>query len=177
MKTNYKKITVAYGEPTVTKLQLPDEPWAKQLYAPEVCVLSDGACKTCSTTFGCLEGRIYLKGSDTVVGLPCQSVLGESWKAKRHTLCQLTVDQLQELAKTSNGFVLKLKADDMVLIPSGFIITNAADEATQYVRWPISSDTQDNYRVMHTLSTLLHEFSEVRNERTGYPQFLQFLQE
>eukprot|EP00959_Pyramimonas_sp_CCMP1952_P322047 6738778-Pyramimonas_sp.AAC.1 len=66
---------------------------------------------------------MYLDGSETLVCLPYDSVPGASWREKRRSLHQMTIDQMNTLVDQAKGTIaLVTNTDAGLLIPSGFLV-------------------------------------------------------
>ena len=61
----------------LNKHLLPDEPWAHKVYELDVVLTSKSHTNIAATHYGSIEGRLYLEGHDTVVGLPIDKVEAE----------------------------------------------------------------------------------------------------
>ena len=133
--------------------------------------------KTSATQYASCEIRCYIQGSaeDVIAGIPVHKVDGENWREKRRTLQRLTIDDMNTLIGSTGGFVLTPKAGDVVVLPTGFILATAS-ASSSYVRWITSGDVEDTSRVIACLDAMCSEYPEVRNPKTGYAEFLDFLQ-
>jgi len=160
----------------LNKHLLPDEPWAHKVYELDVVLTSKSYANIAATHYGSIEGRLYLEGHDTVVGLPIDKVEGSTWEDKRQTLSLMSVDEINKVVKDTGGFVLKCSEKSIVLLPSGFLILSASVDAC-YIRYPVSGDSMDTQRVVSTLETLVSQCPECRDPRSCYPQFLSSLKD
>ena len=116
------------------------------------------------TTTNCtLEARIYLAGSETVVGIPVDAVPGQTLREKRAHVSDLTIDAMLCLCKDKKGFTCTLTSNKnfLYLIPSGYIVAWASNGATS-LRWGVSSDEQDSARVAHMCKIGITVFPEFR---------------
>lgn len=158
-----------------TRMVLPDEDWAKKVYAFEISASAENHTIMSPTRFGCCEGRILLDGSETVCAIPMNGIEGDSLVQKRAFLNQMTIDAFQRfLEKTPNVFISKLTANNMVLIPSGFLLC-VASHGSMVFRWSVSGDSVDSSRVRTTLQQLMKSYKEYMLPTHGVIQLTQFL--
>jgi len=160
-----------------TVCMLPQQPWASKVFMPEMFHTTDHDVNVFTTNNGMCEGRIYLSGSEAIVGIHYDDIAGDSFRAKRHTIAGMTIDQLGEQIKEKKGFAMRCsaEAERLVIIPSGRIVVNASSGAT-YLRWGIYCDDSDLGRVHMMLQKVLEAFPEYRNVSFPALPFLEFLE-
>ncbi len=93
---------------------------------------------------------------------------------KRRNLSVLTGDGMVTLIRETGGFVMKPQKNDVVLLPSGFVMMSASNTCV-YDRWVVSGDQDDARRVSSMLESLITEFTETRNPASGHPAFVEYL--
>ena len=153
-------------------------PWANKVNCPELIVVDERKAKStkiCSSFFASVEVRIYLEDDDVIMGLPFDKIQGSTFRAKQTFLRNLSIDAMKALVVSAGGSLVKPKAGELVVLPSGFVYASATIKTT-FLRWVASSDMDDNRRVMAMLELLTKEFSEFRAPGTGHVQFLEHLQ-
>ncbi len=101
-------------------------------------------------------------------------VPGNTRKEKRRNLSVLTGDGMVTLIRETGGFVMKPQKNDVVLLPSGFVMMSASNTCV-YARWVVSGDQEDARRVSSMLESLITEFTEIRNPASGRPAFVDYL--
>ena len=130
-----------------------------------------------TTNSATVEARLYLKGSESIVGVPYESEPGENFRAKRVALGQMPVDDVQTLVNEQGGFSVLMNVQDtgsLFVIPSGFI-TITAIHGAEYLRWGIESDEVDRCRVQVICANILESFQEYRNSNQPVQEFNEFL--
>ena len=161
-----------------TQHVLPDLPWAHKVACPELITIDERKSKStkiCSSHFASVEVRLYLEDDDVIMGLPFDKVQGATFREKQLYLRSLSIDAMKTLIGSASGFLMKPQAGELVVMPTGFVYASATIQTT-FVRWMVSSDMDDNRRVMTMLELLTEEFSEFRQPSTGHTQFLEHLQ-
>ena len=127
------------------------------------------------TIYGCMEARYVLGGNLVAVGVSYTAVPGQSLKAKRQALFEMSADDLGDLVK-AHGWHLEANAGNCILTPTGCLIMYLCPaQATWGVRWAVASDQADELRVVSQLSTLLDEYPEMKGPTLGYSQVLEHL--
>ena len=157
-----------------TSLVLPDQPWAKNIYAYDVVCSKDKHVASSFTQFASCEARVYLEGSEFLIGVPYEKLPGLDLKEKRRWLGQASVDDLKHAVELGGGFAKWCKSDDCILIPSGFVLV-AASQGCTMMRWAVGSDPQDSSRVRSMIGVLLQSYSELRAPQFPYSSFYDFL--
>ena len=154
-----------------TALVLPDQQWAAPVYALELFGTAERHVDVFTTGHCTAELRMYIAGSEDIIGLPYREVPGESFKEKRQNVSRMTVDGLKTVVAQTTVFVLAANMDDdrLVMIPSGFLLVTASHGAT-YVRKGLSADEQDSCRVKFMLSEVLASFQEFRSDPYSHQQ-------
>jgi len=172
----FKIIKQSYDMNVLTKLILPDERWAKEVYGFDVYTTKDGHISTLTTNNATIEARLYTSGSELIAGLPYASVPGVSMAEKRNFLCTSTIEAIKPLIETAGGFLTTMKTenDTLYLIPSGHMIVTASRGAT-CLRWGVSGDEQDTARVIQMAKAILDSFPEYKNEGQVLPAFYEWL--
>jgi hypothetical protein len=162
-----------------TRHILPDEPWSTKLLAVEICNVDESTTRNVRVTgthYACIEARVYLEsdGYDTIAAIPFLKVPGNTWKEKRRNLSVLTGEGMTILIREAGGFIMKPQKNDVVLLPSGFVMMSASRTCV-YARWVVSGDQEDARRVSSMLESLITEFTEIRNPASGHVAFLDYL--
>ena len=120
----------------------------------------------------CMEARLVLSGDAWVVGVP---VHGDTdLKTLRKKLTTSTVDVLIPLVK-NGGWAVELKQEELLVVPTSFIVVTVFKAKTFGLRWSLASDVNDTHRVISMLDKVTASYTEVNNPSTGYNQFLQYL--
>ena len=68
-----------------------------------------------------------------------------------------------------------MNANNLIVVPTGFVIVMLATELTHGIRWCLSADKNDALRHGLQLATLLEEFLEARASGTGNSQLNEFM--
>jgi hypothetical protein len=116
-----------------------------------------------------MEARVHFSGEVIIMGIPIGAG-GLGIKELRSKIYASTVDDLKVLVE-AGGFCFKLKEDECLLFPSGYLYVQVNVTASWGLRWSLSSDEQDCVRVRHGLQKVINEFPELCNPSTGYVQF------
>jgi len=159
-----------------TRIVLPDQPWASRIYTPELFGQTLGHVSVFTTNSGTCEGRIYMEGSDCIVGIAYEKVPGATFLEKRRSIVSMSPESIEGLCKDAGGFQAVLTASDnkAVIIPSGHIIISAS-QGSCYYRWGIASDTMDTGRVKCMLQNITDSFPEFKNPSYPVVAFADFL--
>ena len=79
-----------------------------QIYDPMLQINTNMHCQVYTTENGVVQARLYLSGSEVIVGIPYPNVPGQTFREKRAHVQTQTVDQLVQLARDKNGFVAEM---------------------------------------------------------------------
>lgn len=138
----------AIGTQMMAKMILPDEPWAQRIYQVEVYCATSEHVSIMPSNNCTMEGRLYLEGYDHVVGIRNEKIPGNTMAEKRHYLSNLAVDDLRKFITESNGWFMKMSADDEsgYLVPSGHVLLSAHCDSS-ILRWgsPQTMLTRDEF--------------------------------
>ena len=121
-----------------------------------------------------MSAVVMMSGNVTLAGAKPERAPGSAWAEKRDYLYQCDRERLLALIQ-DGGWLCKFesgntaKGHSMIVIPSGFMIMTAAENATM-LRWPLISDDADKQRVSSGLRNLLDSFPEFRVEAQGRAQ-------
>ena len=162
----------------ISRLVLPEEPWAKRIYEPEVYCTTPAFLNIFTTNNCVAECRIVLKGIEAIVGIPYQAVPGANFRDKRHHVSQLTEVQLKTLVESTKGFATKFDGtlDDVFMIPSGFLIISTS-EGCASLRWGVSADDGDTRRVGTMIAEVMASFREFRTNSNPIAKLGEYIQE
>eukprot|EP00927_Polykrikos_kofoidii_P065099 TRINITY_DN60895_c0_g1_i1.p1 TRINITY_DN60895_c0_g1~~TRINITY_DN60895_c0_g1_i1.p1 ORF type:complete len:788 (-),score=151.87 TRINITY_DN60895_c0_g1_i1:269-2575(-) len=171
-----KILAKGFDAAVVTKMVVPDQPWAAEIYAPDILVSCAKHVAISATLNGCCEARVSLSGSETLVGLPYSRIPGNNMKDKRAWFSRATVDELSKLVNDAFGFICTLCADSCVLVPSGFMLCSAS-HGSHTLRWCVAADAQDSSRVRNMVGEMLASYPELATPAHGFTQWHDFLVE
>ena len=171
-------ITKAFTRNMTSKLMLPDESWAHRIYQPELYGCTAVHSSIFPTNNGCCEARLFLSGSQTVCGLPLETIPGITLSEKRLAVANMTIDELSNFMTEKKGWCLHMgSVDDVVyFVPSGHLLLISSQDCI-YLRWGVSADDQDTARVKCVCTSIAESFTEFRNASNPLGSFLAWLSE
>ena len=119
-------------------------------------------CTVNFPAFGCMEGRLVLEGTETVMGIPLDAVppRGPDFFQKRAWLQACSKEDLLTLVR-ENGWCVAHNNSQCPIVPSGFICVYFCAEKTKLIRWGISSDGRDTERVQVALNMQIEAFTGI----------------
>jgi hypothetical protein len=158
-----------------TKLILPDEPWAKDIYGYDVHVTHKDFLSVMSTNNLVIEARVCIEGSTILAGLPFGSVPGSTMADKRTHILQCPYDSLVAAITSKSGFIYKMTVDNHLLVmPSGYMVIEVSQGA-RVLRWGMSGDERDTNRVKSMIQSQCDSFPEYNNASCALGQFNSWL--
>ena len=157
------------------RLTLPDTDWSKLVYDLQFMGMQRGFVHAGVTHMCCMEARVLLEGTETVMGAETAKVPGVTVLEKRRWLWEANKLELLEVFR-KDGFCFTHDSTKAIIIPSGFLCIIFASEGAKGVRWSVSSDTADTSRVTYGLTNLLTSFPDMKKASLGYAPFLGFLE-
>ena len=178
VKKVFKMFKDSYDQSLLTKLILPDEDWAGEIYGFEV-FATTGAFSDVMTTMNCtIDARCYVSGNEIAVGIPFSRCPGEDFSQKRAVMLNLTVDALFKLVQETGGWMCNMKSGENALyvIPSGYVV-GFSSRGAKCVRWGISGEDQDTLRVLNMAREITKSFPEMANGSQALGQFMGVLQD
>ena len=163
-----------YDPVMLTVLPVPtSDDWGRKVYVRHVFGAQEGWTHVGMPHMCCMEVRVILEGSESILGFPYDEIPGSSAKEKRVWLASASADELHE--RNTRGFCITYDQTEAAVIPSGYMCVHVAHKTTFGLRWSISSDQQDSTRVKRLLRELLAAFRELSQPSTGHTGFLSFL--
>ena len=169
-----KSSSPGYDEQCNTKRVLPDEDWARKVYAPVVQVEQANFINVFVGCFCNIEMRMVLSGKVYVMGLPYEVVPGRQMNEKRAAIYSMSPPELDSLIR-ARGWVCEVAQDSAICMPSGVLIASACEEPAHYVKWAVASDDSDLRRVQYMVTQMLEVSPELRPPQHGYTPYLSWI--
>lgn len=174
----FKELKKCWDAIAFTTMALPAEaPWSVLPFMPSLALTSKYDFFLGLAPFGLMQAKTVLAGAYLCYGCPVDKIPGASYGEKRaHLLRSADSLYFAESLRAGSGFVVKLVPDDMLLVPSGFMVYCAAMEPdSKALMWSVSGDKSDNDRVVRSLQMTLREYPALQRPSEGYEPFLQYL--
>ena len=151
--------------------------WGKAVFRPTFMGLKKYFINVNYTPFGCMEARLAVDGSETIIGFMPDDVppLGDNWKEKREWLQRANIQDIKNML-TTKGWVARHDEKHLLVLPSGYLCVTIS-EGCKLIRWSLSSDARDTARVTQALGLLIQHFAELRTPSSGYLGFQRYLQD
>ena len=117
---------------------------------------------------------MLLKGKMIIAGFPLDRIPGDDSRAKRSYLLSCGAEQCKQLV-TVDGFCATLTPGKILMVPSGFMMSQTCTADCEGIRWGVGSDSADNERVRHALDLLLTAYPGLARPDKGMAPFLAYL--
>jgi hypothetical protein len=164
-----------------SRLPLPEDEWGQRIFRPEMGRTGSAYINFGWTDFAVMEARVFVSGKHVIAGVRTERIPGEDLAEKRKIMSEMPADNLRALI-ADGGFFWRFDEDEaeqngqrLIVIPTGFFILQAA-EGSSFVRWGLTADDRDIGRTKLALQQMTQAFPELRDRKTGYLSFLEFLE-
>ena len=111
------------------------------------------------------------------MGIRIPAIPGESLREKKVYLATATKEQIAKVAEEAKTDTLyaKVKAGQVLVIPSGFMYMRCSLDDNLYARWAVGGAEDDHERVAQVLEGMMIDFPEYAEAKMGYSQYMAVL--
>jgi hypothetical protein len=151
------------------------EPWLQELFVPQVVFFAGGHSSCSMAPFGLPVAFAPTGGTLIVAGFKVESMMGETLAAKIEHLKQSSLESIAQTLKQEPNFFCKLTANNLLVVPAGYVLVQFSPEPCKVVRWSFLKPGPVTALAGISYLTMMLQASPALNRIANYPKLLEHL--